>query len=345
MNEGLSAMSLTILDIAMKAGTSKSTVSRYLNGDRVSPQTAENIRRVIRRTGYSPNVNARRLVKNQSFMLGVIFDDIANYTYGGMLDGVQKAARARGYNPLFLSRASDQRQETDFLQLITSSMVDGLIFITLGRRQAEPTRRLRESGLPIVLVGDGGGEAGLPRVDVDNREGTRREVQYLIRQGHRRIAYLKGPDDMPAAHAREEGYRAALSEGGLPFDPALLVQTPWSVQEAYRAVRALAEKESFTALVASNAYSAYGSFQALCDAGLNVPGDVAVAGFDDDPLCEYVRPGITTMRQPISAMGAAAVEKLIARIDGDQEDTAPLRIQPELIERGSTKINQEGERN
>ena len=113
----------TILDIALKAGTSKSTVSRYLNGDSVSEQTAEKIRKAIRGTGYSPNVNARRLVKSRSYMLGIIFDDIANYTYGGMLDGAQKAAGAKGYNCLFLSRFADQRPEQDCIQMILSSMV------------------------------------------------------------------------------------------------------------------------------------------------------------------------------------------------------------------------------
>ena len=337
-------MSLTIMDIAVKAGTSKSTVSRYLNGDSVSPQTAEKIRRVIRRTGYSPNVNARRLVKNQSFMLGVIFDDIANYTYGGMLDGVQKAARAKGYDCLFLSRATDQREEPAFLDLVTSSMVDGLIMITLARRNPALTRQLSDSGLPVVLVGDGAGCASLPRVDVDNQSGTRMEIEHLLSLGHRRIAYLKGPDSMPAAPARERGYLEALAGRGIPPDPDLIVQTGWSVQEAYQAVRALAQKTSFTALAASNAYAAYGSFQALCDLGMRVPEDVAVAGFDDDPLLEYVRPGITTLRQPWSQMGAAAVEQLVARLDGKAPPLSPQCVLPRLIERGSTAKTQEGER-
>ena len=337
-------MSLTIMDIALKAGTSKSTVSRYLNGDSVSQQTAEKIRKVILRTGYNPNVNARRLVKNQSFMLGVIFDDIANYTYGGMLDGVQKTAWAKGYGCLFLSRATDRREESAYLDLIASSTVDGLILVTLSRRDPALTQRLWDSGLPVVLVGDGAGCVSLPQVDVDNEMGTFQEIEHLISLGHRRIAYLKGPDSMPAALSREGGYKKALEKHGIPIDPALIVQTGWSVEEAYRAVRSLCREQRFTALAASNAYAAYGSFQALGDAGLRVPQDVAVAGFDDDPLLEYVRPGITTIRQPLSVMGAAAVDMLVARLTGSEKTLSFQCIQPELIQRGSTVKGLEGER-
>ena len=329
-------MSMTILDVAVIAGTSKSTVSRYLNGESVSPRTAEKIRSVIHRVGYCPNVNARRLVKNKSLMLGVIFDDIANYTYGDMLDGVQKAARAKGYDCLFLSRATDQRPELAFLDLITSSTVDGLILITFSKRDPKLTQQLAQSALPVVLVGDGAGADSLPRVDVDNQKGTLAEIEYLIGLGHTRIAYLKGPDDMPAAHAREKGYLAALEKHGIEPDPSLIVQTGWSVRDAYQPVKALAARTSFTALAASNAYAAYGSFLALTDLGMKIPDDVALAGFDDDPLLEFVPPGITTMRQPLSLIGARAVETLMNCLNGSGHTFSLEYVQPALIERGST---------
>lgn len=127
-------VSVTILDIAVQAGTSKSTVSRYLNGGSISQQKAEQIEAAIVRSGYSPNVNARRLVRSQSNMVGIVFDDISNYVYGDMMAGFQDAARAHGFNCMFLSRATGNRIEADFLPLVSSSMVDGLIFVSMGRR-------------------------------------------------------------------------------------------------------------------------------------------------------------------------------------------------------------------
>lgn len=328
-------MAATINDIAAYAGTSKSTVSRYLNGGSISQHVSDRIEKAIVELDYQPNVNARRLVKSRSNMIGIVFDDISNYIYGDMMAGVQKAASRRGYSCIFLSRGNEKR-EADYLSMFQSSSVDGLVCVTFGKRDAEQVRLLRDNGLPIVLVGEAAGETDVPTVDVDNMNGTMAEVTYLIRQGHRRIAYLEGPDNMPAAASRCRGYLHALENAGLTPDPNLICKVSWSVRDAHKAVRELLEREKFTALVGSNAYSTYGGLQALLDAGLRVPQDVSVAGFDDAPILEYAKPGITTLHQPLFQMGEMATEQVIDRIQGKSGASCATYAMPTLVIREST---------
>ena len=197
----------------------------------------------------------------------------------------------------------------------------------------KPCRRC--GGLPVVLVGDPAGETGMPTVDVDNMNGTMAEINALIRKGHRRIAYLEGPENMPAAASRRRGYLHALENAGIEPDPALIVRVGWSVREAYAGVTELLAKEKFTALVGSNAYSTYGGLQALLDAGLRVPEDVAVAGVDDAPICEYAKPSITTLRQPLYQMGVLATDQVIDRIQGKSGSCCATYAMPEMIIRES----------
>lgn len=329
-------MAATINDIAAFAETSKSTVSRYLNGGSVSPNVSDRIEKAIVSLDYRPNVNARRLVNSRTNMIGIVFDDISNYIYGEMMAGIQGAAGRRGYNCIFLSRAAEQKEEKDYISLFHSSTVDGLICVSFGRRRSEQVRTLRDSGLPVVLIGDAAGETGIPTVDVDNMNGTMAEVRYLIERGHTRIAYLEGPDNMPAAASRRRGYLQALENAGITPDERLIRRVGWSVKEAYQGVSALMKQERFTALVGSNAYSTYGGMMALQDGGLRVPQDVAVAGFDDAPICEFVKPSITTLDQPLLQIGELATEQVIARIKGKPGNSCATYAMPTLVTREST---------
>lgn len=335
MKQGGDGMAATINDIAAYAGTSKSTVSRYLNGGSISQDVSGRIEKAIEQLDYQPNVNARRLVKSCTNVIGIVFDDISNYIYGDMMAGIQQAASRRGYSCIFLSRSQEKR-ESDYLSMFQSSSVDGLVCVTFGKRDAEQVRLLRDSGMPVVLVGEAAGETDVPTVDVDNMGGTMAEVRWLITQGHKRIAYLEGPDNMPAAISRRRGYLHALENAGITPDPNLIVKVGWSVKDAYKAVRELAEKEQFTALVGSNAYSTYGGLQALLDKGLRVPQDVAVAGFDDAPILQYAKPSITTLNQPLFQMGEMATEQVINRIQGKSGASCATYAMPTLVMREST---------
>lgn len=327
----------TILDIAQTAGTSKSTVSRYLNGGSVSRKTAQAIEQAIEALGYTPNVNARRLVSHKSHTIGVVLDDISDHIYGAMLSGIQTIAHRHGYICTFFSRLPTAATEASYLELFTSRQVDGLLFATFRKRDPAEVAQLAQSRQPIVLIGEHSGVTRLPTVDVDNLSGTMEEVTHLIAQGHKRIAYLSGPDTMSASASRLRGYRQALALSGLPYSANLVEQTAWSVNAGYEAAQRLLSRTVFDALVGSNAYCTYGAVRALKDAGLHIPGDVAVAAFDDDVLCAYTRPSLTTLDQPLTRMGEMAVEQLVKRIEGETDTASTIYVQPRLILRASTE--------
>jgi len=326
----------TILDIAREAGTSKSTVSRYLNGGSVGKETLAAIEHAIEKLGYAPNVNARRLVSHQSRTIGVVLDDISDYIYGAVLSGIQQVAREHGYVCTFFSRLPTHATEASYLELFQSRQVDGLIFATFRRRDPDEVARLARSGHPIVLIGEHAGLLPLPSVDVDNVSGTLKEVSHLIALGHRRIAYLAGPETMSASASRLRGYQKALDLNGIPQEEALVAQTGWTVDEGCRAAKRLLSQTQFTALVGSNSFCTYGAARALQEAGLRIPEDVALAAFDDDILCAYTNPPLTTLAQPFRRMGSIAVEQLVLLMRGETDVYSTIYVQPKLVIRESS---------
>ncbi|GHU75477.1 LacI family transcriptional regulator [Clostridia bacterium] len=336
-------MPSTILDIAALTGISKSTVSRYLNKGSVGKNSAQVIESAIKQLDYAPNINARRLVSHKSGILGIVIDDISDYIYGAMLSGIQSAANEHGFMCTFFSRKPTQAAETSYLHLFAGGQVDGLLFASFRKRNPDEVRLLIRSGQPIVLIGEHSGEQRLSSVDVDNLNGTMEEVLHIIKQGHRRIAYLAGPEPMSASAARLRGYQKALEISGIELDPDLVEQIGWSVLEGERGAKILLARTNFTSLVGSNSFCTYGAMTALQAAGYRVPEDISVAGFDDDLLTTIAKPALTTLSQPFARIGSTAVEQLVRLIAGESEQHAAIYIQPKLIVRESTGIVQQTE--
>ena len=329
-------MAATIIDIAQLAGTSKSTVSRYLTGGTVKKKTAASIEAAIESLQYAPNINARRLVQAKTNVIGVVFDDISMYFYAEIMQGIQDVANQNQYVCNFFSRANCNRGESDFLSLFAQGQVDGIVFATFRKRDAHEIAAIAATGLPVVLLGSQADHSGISHVDVDNRLGISELVGYLHGLGHRRIAYLNGPEVMPAALSRLDGYRQGLANCGLPFRKGLVVDAPWSVEGGRSAVEELAARgEPYTALIGSNEFCAFGAARTLQAAGLRVPEDVSVAGFDDSPLLQYASPCITTLRQPFLQMGQMAVRQLMGRLQDPQATPASIYLQPRLMVRDS----------
>jgi DNA-binding LacI/PurR family transcriptional regulator len=329
-------MAATIIDIAELAGTSKSTVSRYLTGGTVKKKTAASIEAAIESLQYTPNINARRLVQSKTNVIGVVFDDISMYFYAEIMQGIQDVANQNQYVCNFFSRANCNRRESDFLSLFAQGQVDGIVFATFRQRDAQEIAEIAAAGLPVVLLGSRADHSGISHVDVDNRLGISELVGYLSSLGHRRIAYLNGPEAMPAALSRLDGYIQGIRNCDLPFEKSLVVDIPWSVEGGRSAVHELAaRRETYTALIGSNEFCAFGAARAMQAAGLRVPDDVSVAGFDDSPLLQYASPCITTLRQPFLQMGQMAVKQLMARLLDPQATPASIYLQPKLMVRDS----------
>lgn len=326
-------MGYTIIDIANLANTSKSTVSRYLNGQSVKPATEQAIEDAIKKLNYRPNINARRLVTNKTNVIGVVLDDIANVYYSELLSGIQAIAGKNNYVCTFYSRASNNKSETDYLNLFIEGQIDGLIMGTFQIRTSEIVNTLAESGYPIVLIGDNAGNKNIDSVDVDNEQGTIDEIQYLYSLGHRQIAYLRGPQNMSGANYRAEGFIKGMKK--LNLDPRMIVNCEWSVKGGYEAAKHLIKNEKFTALLCSNEYCAYGAITAMKDEGIKVPNDISVAAFDEGTLAMYTEPSITTIKQPFRSLGEMAVKLLIDIINNESTAKTSILLHPSMVERAS----------
>lgn len=329
-------MAATIIDIARLAGTSKSTVSRYLTGSTVKHETAVNIQQAIKSLQFTPNINARRLVGAKTNTIGVVFDDISLYYYGVIMQGIQDVAKRENYMCNFFSRADARQSESDFLSLFAQGQVDGIIFATFRQRDPAQIAEIAATGLPIIFLGTHPRGSDIAYVDVDNRLGIHQLVLHLYGLGHRQIAYLNGPSAMPASSDRLKGYAAGLKHHALPFNKSLIVDVPWTVEGGESAVDELTRRaQHFTALIGSNEFCTFGASRALQERGLRVPEDVSLAGFDDSPLSQYASPGITTLRQPFLQMGQTAVDHLISKIKDPKAASPCVYLPPQLILRES----------
>jgi DNA-binding LacI/PurR family transcriptional regulator len=326
---------VTIVDIAKLAKTSKSTVSRCLNGGIVGAATRKAIEAAIRKLDYHPNINARRLVSSKTRIIGIVLDDISNVYYSQILCGVQGVAAEAGYVCTFYSRASGQKSETDYLKLFQGGEVDGLILGTFQVRNEQSIAQLATDGHPIVLIGDSGGNSNIDSVDVDNRQGTIDEVRHLHELGHRAIAYLKGPRAISSSKSRLDGYLHGMQLYGLK--PGVVLEEEWTIEGGERAVRSLlARKERFTALMCSNEHNSFGAIKALRNAGLRVPDDISVVTFDDGVLAQHTEPSITTVRQPFRAIGGTAARQLLSIIEEATSARTSILIHPTVITRASS---------
>jgi DNA-binding LacI/PurR family transcriptional regulator len=331
-------MSPTIRDVAKLAGTSKSTVSRYLNGHTVKQNTQKALEAAIRQLNFHPNVHARRLVMNQTKMIGIIVNDISNVFYSGILKGIESVAESNRYGCVYYSWAAGDRQESDFVRLLQEGQVDGLIFVSFKTRDGADLDRIRSSSFPMVLIGDDGGRDQLYSVDVDHSYGISELVRYVHRLGHRRLGYLSGPEQESPSVFRLAGYLQTLADHGLSYRKEWTVAADWTNEGGYRAMLTLMEAGEITAVLSSNDEMAVGALNAVREKGMTVPGDFSVAGYDDINIARWVYPPLTTVRQPFYAIGQKAAEGLLNKIEGAHYPAGSrFLLKPEIVIRESCR--------
>lgn len=326
----------TIHDVAKLANTSKSTVSRYLNGQKVKKTTQAALDRAIRELNFHRNAHARRLVTSKTFTIGIAIDDISNVFYSGMIKGIEDAVKKEGYNCIYYSWTSNFNREISFLDLLYEGQIDGLILVSFRRRQEEELQKIRESPLPVVLIGDRGGKDGIFSVDVDNAFGVSELVAYLHSIGHRNMAYITGPDHAAASKYRLKGYIDTLGALGIPYRSEWVVTSDWSNQGGYEAMLEINGLEGITAVLASNDETAVGAMRAIQESGRSVPEHMSIVGFDDISIAQWVYPALTTVRQPFFEIGNKAAAGLFDKIHGrPHAESASHLLRPKLIIRNS----------
>jgi DNA-binding LacI/PurR family transcriptional regulator len=320
-------------DVARVAGVSHQTVSRVLNNHpNVSPKTRERVEQAITELGYRRNTAARSLVTRRSQTIGVLGSELAQYGPSHTLLGVQQAAREAGY---FVSVAGlrEVTPETikDAMAHFMDQGVDGIV-VTVPHPGTFEVLKDITAQVPLVAVGSVGDEH-LSGATVDQRGGARLAVQHLLELGHKHIGHLSGPADWIDAVARTDGWRDALREAGL--EPAALIEGDWSAECGYLEGLKIAADRSMTALFVANDQMALGVLRAFHEAGVRVPADISVVGFDDQPEAAYFIPPLTTVAQDFEELGQRCIGLLLDRLETGTTGT-PVTVKPRLVVRATT---------
>ena len=337
-------MRVSIKDIARAAGVSHSTVSRALtDSSLVSDETKSRVQRIAREMGYSPNSLARSLVTRQTFSVGVVVTTIADPFIAEVVQGIEATAHDHGYTVILSSSGAAPEREIAAVEMLRSKRVDAVI-VASSRIGALYLEHLERIGVPIVLINNHNEQSGRYTftVSVDNRHGGYLATEHLIRLGHRRIAYVTAHHDHSSNLQRSLGYREALAAGGIAPDPALVVPGNARADGGEQALGALLALDlPPSGVFCYNDMTAIGLITAARQAGLAVPHDMAVVGFDDIPFARYSHPPLTTIAQPKIEMGHLAMKMALSLISlgGSQEEEEELSnvvVRGELVVRGST---------
>ena len=321
-------------DVAGVAGVSHQTVSRVLNDfPNIRPATRDRVLAAIDELGYRRNTAARTLVTRRSGTIGVITADMSHFGPANTMLGLESASRAAGYS---LSLAGLPEISATSLRAAVDQVMDQAVeavVVIVAHQAALTLARSLRIGVPLVLV-EGDLSATPLTAGVDQMAGARLATSHLLDLGHETVLHLPGPADWLEAAARREGWRLTLQERGRPI-PALMAEGDWSSHSGYQASRAMLRDHRPTAVFAANDQMALGLLRALHEAGLRVPEDVSVVGFDDLPESGYFTPPLTTVRQDFRELGQRAMALVLRVLAGELEASVPL-VEPLLIVRSST---------
>jgi LacI family transcriptional regulator len=309
-------LSVTIKDVARLAGVSVATVSRVLNSSApVREETRDRVLAVAKELRFAPNSAARSLSRRRAGALGVILPDLYGEFFSELLRGIDQESQRAGHSLLVSSSHHDSHGVGAAVRAMRGR-VDGLLVMAPEVAAAALEANLPD-GLAVVLLNPMPG-AGLDSITVDNAGGARLVVQHLAAMGHGRIAFITGPTRNADAQGRLRGYRAAMRAAGLPVDDALVARGEFTEESGWRAAHAIVSQpgERPTAIFAANDASAVGALAALREAGVSVPEEMAVVGFDDIPIARYATPPLTTVRVAIDVLGARAATLLLRAITG-----------------------------
>lgn len=304
----------TINDVAELAGVSKKTVSRVINrSPLLNDATREKVEAVIAQLGYVPNPQARALALRRNFLIGLIHDNPNAQTVLTVQQGMLEAIRDTEF--ALVVRPINRRSPTllaDIRHFIEQQRLFGVFILPPISENEELSALCRDLGCNYVRMGSARLDDEAHLVESNDRQAVAAAVSHLIAQGHRRIGFVAGPQGFRSAYEREQGYRDALSAHGIATDPALMTGGNYTFETGLEAGRVLFAAEARpSAIFSSNDEMAAGIVHAAHEAGLDVPGDVSLVGFDDTPIAAHMWPPLTTVRWPIKAMAHSAALKLI----------------------------------
>jgi len=331
----------SISDVAREARVSIFTVSAVVNKkSHVGKNLRERVEEAIRKLNYRPNLIARSLIKQKTQTIGVLVSDIANPFFPMVVRGAEDAAQKHGYNLLLCNSDDNLEKEARALELLLSKRVDGIL-LTKAAGDFQPALRqaINEVNIPFVLLMRTYPQLTKDAVISDDYQGAYEAVCHLARSGRRRIGLVSGPLRVSNAKERFRGFRDALKESGLPYDPDLVVEGDYRIESGFRAGHALLSRRPDGIYVANHLMTV-GFLQSVEEMGLKCPDDFGLVSFDDYPWLSVFRPRLTTVELPKHQLGSESAELLIRRIEGDKSKPMLLKLQPELRIRESCGFSQ-----
>lgn len=325
-------------DVAKRAGVSIATVSRVLNNNgKVNEATRVRILKAIKELKYQPSRVAKRL-RSKSVsgnLIGVLIPDIQNPFYVDVLEGIEEIAYNNNYALIVCNFSQDKTKEKMYLDILMSEGIDGLIAAPASEDDVQLKRMVKE-GLPIVCVDRGLKDTDVDLVHINNEESAFKAVDYLIKQGYKRIAIMSGLSSIPSTHLREKGYIRALEENGIPVIEELIKRGD---SKRFSGVTLCEELLSLPeppdAVFTGNNLITLGALEVIHKRNLRIPDDVAIIGFDDMHWANSLNPPLTAVRQPAREIGKRAGELLIQRINEPERSCIQMMLNAELMKRNS----------
>ncbi len=324
-----------LADVAARAKVSVGTASRALNGrGELSDETRLAVQRAAEELGFRPSPVARSLRTRRSLTIGLVVPHISHAFYAGVTEGAQATLEQDGYRLILVASGEEPDHVSDALGTLVDQEVDGLLLSTAsaGVEQARETI----AGTPCVCIDELVPDLGIGSVVLENARGMALLVEHMTEHGHTRIGCLAGPDDRSSGRERREGFLSAMRERRLPVDAELIRGGDWTIASGYReAAELLAVGEPPSALVTASAELALGALAAARGAGLSIPGDLALASFDDVYFAPLLEPPMTSVAYDTRSIGSEAARLLLAAIDAEEPAWSESRIEVELVVRRS----------
>ncbi|MDD4083757.1 MAG: LacI family DNA-binding transcriptional regulator [Sphaerochaetaceae bacterium] len=332
----------TLKDISKETGFSITTVSLVLNNkkNRISEKSKNKIKAVAKKMDYRPNQLAVGLVKQRTKIIGVIVSDISNEFFANLTKGIENGCRKLGYNIILCNTEDSYQNCLNYINILADKGVDGLILgmsVDMNLKKAQECDKiLKFNNIPYITIDRFFKELDCSAVISDNKQGAYLATSYLIKNGHKKIAYISGPSQLTDSKERLKGYKKALAENNIEFIPNCYFEGDYSQESGKEAFYNLQGKD-FTAVFAFNGLMTFGFYHEANKNKINIPDDISLVGYDDLFFLDVLNPPITTVKQPVYQMGNQAAKEIYSLVHNKSKEKHYNVLQPELLIRESVK--------
>ena len=315
----------TMLDVSLRAGVSKATVSRVLNGTgQVKESTRQQVFNAMEELGYRPNFLARSLANRTSNSIGLVVSTFDGFYFGRLLQQASRQTETHGKQLIVTDGHDTPEREEEAVQMLADRQCDAIVLYTRYMSEKAIMKLINSVKMPLIVINRDVSQARERCVFFEQQEAAFNAVEYLISQGHREIACITVPIHTPTGKARLTGYRKALEKHGIPWDESRVKYGDSGMTRGYELCQELLkEKVGFSALFACNDDMALGASKALHQAGLRIPQDVSLFGFDDAPCAKWLEPGLSTVYLPIDNMITTAIDQAIRLVKNEPIEAIP----------------------